>query len=181
MIHTVGVAEYSASKKIEIEAKRGIHLRCGRSVIAVLPDRITLCSPEIGLFASDAKMVLAEKKARIVAKDFALVQAKETHLRGEGATLELSDKATLQAVAINLKGGTPPQDVIDGPGRRRLTKIELKDQDGQPLPYERFVVKLTNGSERVGVLDENGKAELEIQGGGSAHIVFPDLMNVEAQ
>ena len=55
---------------------------------------------------------------------------------------------------------------------------ELRDQDGNPLPGERFIVKLDDGTERSGVLDENGEAVLpDLE--GSAKIVFPDLPGFE--
>jgi hypothetical protein len=53
------------------------------------------------------------------------------------------------------------------------TKVELKDQDGKPVRYQRFVVKQDDGTEVGGKTDKDGKAEPDLQSGGK--IIFPDL------
>jgi type VI secretion system secreted protein VgrG len=181
VIHTVGDAQLSCDERLVIQADKGIEIVCGRSVIAVSKERITLCSPEIGLYAADAAMALGDKKARIVAKDEAIVQSDSTSLRGQVAAVELTADAIVRGSAINLLKPSGATDTLSGPARRRLTKIELTDQDGQPLAFQRFVIRLADGDERVGVLDEHGRAEMEIAGGGEATIWFPDVANVEAR
>jgi hypothetical protein len=51
--------------------------------------------------------------------------------------------------------------------------VKLADQDGNPVPFQRFVAKLDDGTEVGGKTDKEGKAELELANGGN--IVFPDL------
>ena len=53
------------------------------------------------------------------------------------------------------------------------TGIQLKDQNGAPLAYQRFVVRLDDGSEYSGILDGEGKSEMTLDGSGK--ISFPDL------
>jgi len=71
-----------------------------------------------------------------------------------------------------------PPDASDGPEARSKppspTRLKLTDQDDNPVPGERFVITLDDGTERAGVLDENG--ERIIPGlEGKAKIRFPDL------
>jgi hypothetical protein len=47
------------------------------------------------------------------------------------------------------------------------------DQKGKPLAHQRYLLVLDDGSEQSGILDADGKAEVEV--GASGKIVFPDL------
>jgi hypothetical protein len=53
------------------------------------------------------------------------------------------------------------------------TKIAMKDSSGKPLAYQRFLIKLEDGSEFSGILDAEGKTEMIVEGSGA--ITFPDL------
>lgn len=59
------------------------------------------------------------------------------------------------------------------------TKIDLKDQDGVPLGYQRFLLKLDDGSDMSGVTDKDGKAELDLKTGGQAS--FPDASEADSK
>lgn len=55
-------------------------------------------------------------------------------------------------------------------------EIHLLDSDCEPLPNERFRVKLPDGVVREGRLNYLGKARLnDVDGGGNCQISFPDL------
>jgi type VI secretion system secreted protein VgrG len=179
--HTLGAAEYSSTGPLEIQSAEGIELRCGASVVRIGPESISVCSPSIGLYAGEARVLLAEDKAKIVARDEAVLQANALHLRGQGASVDLTDAAEVRGSQVRLGRGGSGSDSIEAPRRARKTKIELTDQDGRPLAGQRFVLRLESGEERVGVVDDQGKAELEIQGGGAATIVFPDVGALEAR
>jgi hypothetical protein len=47
------------------------------------------------------------------------------------------------------------------------------DEAGKPLAGQRFILIMGDGTERSAVLDEDGKAELELTDSGE--IVFPDV------
>lgn len=54
------------------------------------------------------------------------------------------------------------------------TTIAVTDaEDGSPLAYQRYVIKLDDGTEVSGMTDEGGKAELELSTAGK--ITFPEL------
>ena len=52
-----------------------------------------------------------------------------------------------------------------------VSKIELVDQDGNPIPYQRFLLRLRDGSEYSGFLDEDGKVEVDVKSSGE--VFFP--------
>jgi hypothetical protein len=54
-------------------------------------------------------------------------------------------------------------------------EIKLVDEEGQPVPGERYRVELKDGSAREGNLDAEGKARLEGLERGNCQITFPDM------
>ena len=79
-----------------------------------------------------------------------------------------------QLVKLNC-GDDPEDDEIPEIEPVEPTKIKLSDEDGKPLPKQRFILQLPDGSQRSGVLDEDGCAELELAESGD--IIFPDVNN----
>jgi hypothetical protein len=67
----------------------------------------------------------------------------------------------------------------DGPGgtreERAYIEISLIDDEGRPVPYEPYLVKLPDGSERRGFLDGSGLAVVRDIPAGTCQICFPDL------
>jgi hypothetical protein len=54
--------------------------------------------------------------------------------------------------------------------------LELKDRDGEPVPYENYTINLPDGSVIEGSLDENGSASIGLEpAGGPVEIDFPNL------
>ncbi len=55
-------------------------------------------------------------------------------------------------------------------------EIELVGEDGQPIPWEEYLVILPNGAPAPGYLDQDGFARLDnIDPGGTCRISFPKL------
>jgi len=54
-------------------------------------------------------------------------------------------------------------------------EIKLEDEEGQPVPGERYRLELKDGSVSEGVLDGEGKARLEGIERGNCKITFPQM------
>jgi hypothetical protein len=55
-------------------------------------------------------------------------------------------------------------------------EIALVDEQGRPVPFERYLVTLPDGTERRGRLDERGLARIDpIRPAGACDITFPDI------
>jgi hypothetical protein len=54
-------------------------------------------------------------------------------------------------------------------------EIELVGEDDKPIPNEKYKVKLPDGSEKEGKLDENGWARVEIAAKGDCEVTFPEM------
>lgn len=62
------------------------------------------------------------------------------------------------------------------PDETHWISIELKDDQGNPVPNEQYRVTLPDGSVRSGYTDQEGKARVEgIPEGGQADINFPRI------
>lgn len=58
--------------------------------------------------------------------------------------------------------------------------ILLKDEDGNPMPLEKYQVKLPDGKVVTGRLDKDGKARIDgIPKGGQCEVTFPRIHEKE--
>lgn len=171
-----GTTDLSSSGTTEISSETEVVLRCGKSTLRLAPDHIELCAPAIFLQAEGSTAVLGKDEVRLHAKARALVFSDDkVLLKSSGATVSLTADAKIDGAMVKLKSPDSASDSAVQAVQR--TKIELKDGAGKPLAYQRFLVLLEDGSERGGILDREGKAEMGIE--GFASIVFPDLADVE--
>ena len=69
----------------------------------------------------------------------------------------------------------PPENQQEREERPSWIEIELVGEDNQPVPGERYRVKLPDGSVDEGVLDQKGFARIEGFLPGACEISFPDL------
>lgn len=53
--------------------------------------------------------------------------------------------------------------------------VELKDEEGRPVPHARYVVTLPDGSTREGTLNKNGYARVDGVNPGQCKVSFPEL------
>jgi hypothetical protein len=54
-------------------------------------------------------------------------------------------------------------------------EIELRDENGNAVPYQEYSVTLPDGEVVAGYLDENGFERLEFETAGTCAISFPRL------
>jgi type VI secretion system secreted protein VgrG len=190
LLHVEGRTDLWGKEITEIASQEGIRLRCGDSVVEVMPDRIEIVSPTVtlrtqkpGAFAS-----LHDEKIQLYAKSKAQVSSEEVLL---ASTLD-APKGPPGHAALSLKGPTfqafggkielkKPDDVDrppDQPKEKPQTKIDLQDENGDPLKYQPIILVLDGGEERTLVLDEAGHVEVHDldQVKGTVNIRFPGLI-----
>ncbi len=73
----------------------------------------------------------------------------------------------------NASPGT--QSVQPCPLTKTWIEVVLVDEDGDPVPHEKYAIKLPDGSTQTGCLDEQGKVKFENITGGQAMVNFPDI------
>lgn len=95
-----------------------------------------------------------------------------------GASIGIGKALQLDGKKILLNA---PNMAIDEPAKPPApkTKIVVTDQDGKAIAFQGFVAKLGDESERTGMTDEDGTADLDIAQSGT--IVFSDVTMPEYQ
>ena len=171
--HAEGTAELSGFDRVKLTSETEVLLVVGKSSLRLSPDGIELHAPKITTTGPGGAMSVGDEGLTLKSKDKAkLTMGKEMQLQTDGASVKMGQEVTLQGQKIHMKSPEPGQgDPAKDPDPP--TKVELKDQDGKAVPYQRFIVKQSDGTEVGGKTDKDGKAEPDLKSGGK--IVFPDL------
>jgi hypothetical protein len=174
-----GPTQLTSTGTIELASESDILLRVGSSFLRVSKSGIEIGGGSIALHAKDARIVLADGKVKSkVSSKFQVMSDSDIVLKSSGASLGLDADAKVSGSSIKLGSSTDASDdeSNDDP---QPAKITLTDQDGNPVPYQRYVVTVDGGQEVTGFLDHEGKATIPIEDSGE--LSFPDLAHVEEQ
>ncbi|MCC6521748.1 MAG: type VI secretion system tip protein VgrG [Polyangiaceae bacterium] len=171
-LHVEGGTALSSVGPTEVTSERGIVLRVGASEVHVTPEGIELRAARL-LLSAERVEVSAEDAVAVFAKEQASVHGKRIRLRSEAAELGLAKVARLDADSVKLACAPDPKDELPPIEPLPPTVIALEDEDGKPIPGRRYVLVLPDGSERSGVLDADGRAELRLEESGT--VLFPDV------
>jgi len=177
LVHTFGVSKMSSTGAMEIASDKEIVLRCGNSSLRISSAGIELDASSLfvkggtsKLSVSNDGLTLKSDKARAeIIGDTVFLKT------DQGASIALGKEVKLDGLQILLNS---PDKAKDAPAPDPLprTSIELVDQDGKPLAHQRYLLVLDDGSERSGILDADGKAEIDVLASGK--IYFPDIDRV---
>ncbi len=173
--HVEGDLRASSSELVELAAEREIVLRCGDSSIRLGPQRIVVSSPELVLEGDGARIRLMQSELRAQAESKIQAVADDVVLKASGAALGLSSEAAVEGARILLNSPQQATDSVE-PSSALPTVVELVDDEGRPIPDQPYRIVLDSGSELCGTLDEEGRAVLDLEGGGEIH--FPGLRDV---
>lgn len=174
LVHTFGVAKMSSTGALEIASDKEIVLRCGKSTMRMTASGIELDTPSLSvkggtgkLSITDDGLKLKSDKARAeIVGDTILLKTDQGASMGMGKEVKIDGSQILLNSPEKAKDDPPP----DPPPK---TSIELVDQNGKPLAHQRYLLVLDDGSEQSGILDADGKADVDVTAGGK--IYFPDL------
>ncbi|MSP26068.1 MAG: type VI secretion system tip protein VgrG, partial [Myxococcales bacterium] len=181
-LHVEGSVSQYSTGTAEIVSDKALVLRSGKSEVRIGPEGVEINTPKL-TFKSDSLTIqgkdeitlFSSKQVAIVSEKLDVVTKKTVVLKSEGAQLRLDRNARIDGEQVKLNCSPEPVDEKKEPDYEppKPTIIKLADEDGKPLAHRRFVVVLADGSERGGMLDGDGKAELFLD--ESAEVVFPDV------
>jgi type VI secretion system secreted protein VgrG len=176
LVHVEGVSTLSSIERMEISSEEELVLRVGKSAIRITSDRIELCSPQIGAKGDGGGLSIADDGLSVRSKGEAQFLADKMLFKTEAASIAMGKEMKVDAEKVLLNS---PEQATDAPPKEpsKTTTIELVDTDGNPLAYQRYLLVLDDGSEQSGVLDKDGRAEVDVEASGT--ILFPDLSEVE--
>jgi type VI secretion system secreted protein VgrG len=177
VLHVEGLTQLTGSGITEIRSEKALVLTCGRSSLRITDGKIEIVSPAVSTTGEGGGLSIGEGTVRIRAKKDARIQAERVVLTTPDASVSLAKDAQIDGHRVLLNS---PGSAIDPPPAKPVkpTTIALVDQRGKPMAHRRYMVTLADGSEVSGILDKNGKAEVEIEGAGT--IAFPGLRGVKA-
>ncbi len=175
-LNVEGSATVSAMESISLEADRDITLRVGRSFVRIGEHGIQLSASSVTLGGSNAQICAADGEIRLTADERLQGVADTVVLKASGAALGLRSEASVEGARVLLNSPGQASDSIETSEREPM-RLEVVDQDGSPIPYERFIITLDGGGEHMGYLDDRGKAVVDLSGPG--RVTFPDLNDVE--
>ncbi len=176
LVHTVGDARVEGTESVELSSDKEVVLRCGKSVLRLTPERIELSTPSLVMVGGGAGLTVEKDELRVRAKKKVQVLSEKVLLKSKRASIELSTDAHVDGERVLLKSPASVTDPVE-PTRVELTHIEVLDQQGTPMAHSRYRIIQDDGRERCGVLDDRGRAEVELT--CAAVIEFPDLRDVE--
>jgi type VI secretion system secreted protein VgrG len=154
-----------------IDATAGMIFHCGDSILAIFPDKILLSAPKIELAGAESTVRLGDKDVRIKAEGLVGVEAVDVAMQSSGASMGLGEDFKANGSQIRLGADTSVEDLASEPEELPST-IVMTAANGNPEPFALFVAVLPDGTERVGILDRNGTANLDTPEG--TRVVFPD-------
>ncbi len=172
VLRVEGTTQLSSSGVFEIDSEKGLTLKCGKSFLKITSDKIELVSPAVSARGEGAGLSAAKGDVRITAKGETVLKAEKFLLKTPDASLSMKTDVQLDGKKILLNSPDQAKDPVEDTAPPP-TKIQMKDQSGKPLSNQRFVITLPDGSEYSGILDKDGRTEMEFEGSGK--ITFPDL------
>jgi type VI secretion system secreted protein VgrG len=179
VLHVEGTTEMTGTGATEIRSDKGLVLRCGKSLIHLTPDRIDLVAPTLAFAAEGATAALGGDQVKLKAKGKIVGLSDDKILwKSSGASVSLTAEAKIDGSQIKLKS-PDSESISEQESEAQVTTIELVDDQGHPMAHQRYVILFGDGQERSGLLDADGKAEVELD--ASAEILFPGLVSVEPQ
>lgn len=90
----------------------------------------------------------------------------QLQLATNGARVAMERDVQIDGARILLNSPGRATDAPRNPPRPK-TRIQLRNHAGVGLAQQRFTVDLEDGSQAVGITDEEGRAELDLSGAGA--------------
>ena len=164
----VGQSLHLKAMGIVVEGMSKITLKCGGNSVVIDPAGVTLTGSLVTIDGGMTKINSGPGTAADAISALGLVPP----------AVPIAAVVAGDAVAGAMTQVTPhkpPQTPEEKARKTSWIEIELVDDDGQPVPGERYRIELSDGSTAEGTLDEKGQARVEGIEPGSCKVTFPDL------
>ena len=161
-----------------LESPKALTLKVGNTLVRVTEQGIELHGDSVLVVGKDGSVSLGDDGITLRTKKKAEIAADSVCVRttGDAAMIAMQQELKLAGTKILINSPAVSKDPrpADPPP---ITSVTLHDQEGAPVPSQRFIVRFDDKKERGGVLDDQGQAELHFEDKpGEAFIRFPDLL-----
>jgi type VI secretion system secreted protein VgrG len=157
---------------VKIEGSTGIELKCGGSSIILTPAAIFMVGGPLVNINSGSGPPVTPPQATLVSPT-APTKAEEADSADPGEVAET--KAKQRETKQGKYGSVQIKPYKRDPEKKSWIEIELLNEEGEPVPGERYSIKLPDGSTVEGTLDENGIARVDGIDPGNCEVSYPDL------
>jgi type VI secretion system secreted protein VgrG len=182
--HYEGTAQnlYLKAMGIVIEAATGITIKCGGNSVVIDPVGVTLKGNLVTLDGSMVMIASGPGSPAMSGNEGSAVSPMaptDAEPADDADPGKVAEAKALQMERGQGKYGTaqvkPFKRQPGDPAKKSWIEIELKDEQGNPVPGERYAVKLPDGTTTKGSLDEKGFARIDGIDPGNCEITFPEL------
>jgi type VI secretion system secreted protein VgrG len=164
-----------AGMKLVIEAGMGITLQCGGNFINIDPKGVTIVGTMVMINSGGAALTGAPSNP---ASPQSPTIAKPADKADPGTLLTYSGGGTEKELTLDSSGNAARHDPTSEENKEKKSWIEivLVDMNNQPIPGERYEIKLPDGETIAsGSLDDKGFARVDNIDPGNCKVTFPDL------
>lgn len=172
-VFTEGLVTVDGSCGVVVRSSSEVVVRSGRSSIRVCDDGIFLRGPVVRIDSEEAQAVFSDSIALSTA-NMAQITGEQVGLGSHrGGTLLIGQDVNVVGERVLLNSPTESTEPPLPAEAYDATNIEISTPRGEPMAGARFVVTRDDGSRTGGVTDHEGRASINLEGGGQ--IVFPDV------
>lgn len=178
--HVEGRATLYASKRVEITSETEIVLSCGESSIRISPGQVDVVSPTVKTGNTNSQVVASDEglQMRSEAADMRLSKEGVVARTKEGASMAMGREVKFDGSQILLNSPAEATDP-EPPKPNSPTTIVVRDQTGAPVPHQRIIIRLSDGTEIPAALDEDGRAIVDVPvDDDEVSINFPGLHDI---
>ncbi len=160
---------------IKLESDTGIELKCGGSSICITPAAIFITGgPLVNINSGSGPPVgpvMAQATSPEAPDDAAVADSSQP---GKDVSYN-ADPSDYKPTDVPVTPPPPPPGEDDKKKKTSWIEIQLTDEEGKPVPSEKYRVVTPDGEVKEGTLDANGKARVSGIEPGNCEITFPRL------
>jgi len=177
------------AKGIVLEASMGITLKCGGNSVVINSSGVTVKGSIVTIDGGMTKINSGPGAPPTPGKAGTAVaptdpeDPEEADKADPGKVAEIKAKQKMErtgkysgisAAPFKLEEDDPEEDK-DDEEKKSWIEIELKDEEDNPIPGEKYEIEIPDGRKAKGTLDENGYARVEGFEEGECKVTFPNL------
>jgi len=172
--HEVASTYALKAASIKLEASAGIELKCGGNSVIIGSGGVWIVGTTVFINSGSGPPVTAPTSSATAPEPPIEPLVAETVQHGNDTTYSGGEQLTPAEAPQDIPGFDFPDEPIDPPEETTWIDIQLNDEEGNPVPGEKYRVTDSTGEVHEGSLDAKGYARVIVPPGDN-EVTFPDL------
>lgn len=172
--HDVASTYALKAMSIKLEASTGIELKCGGSSVILGAGGVWITGPMVFINSGSGPPVSPPTCAATMPEPPIEPWNADTVKHGTDTTYSGGETLTPAEAPADIPGYDFPDEPVDPPEETTWIDIQLNDEEGNPVPGEKYRVTDSAGKVHEGSLDAKGYARVIVPPGDN-EVTFPDL------